>query len=359
MDDIEHELIQAGKVRREKLRSTFDHGADLGQWVGKGVGLVSALALLSAYYAAVWAFTGSLILSKRVARYRKDRDLPEDAPRRIPARVRAEVARRQDWLCEFGNQPLPSNGFHVSHVVPRGEGGTDDPSNLVASCVRHIMMKTEYGDSGFRTGLLSDPARRKCGKRLTSGHKPQGSNSADRPAGVGVDERVPMNDFEDFMRDASLIRRERVQQAIDRGGRVGTKIGKGVGVVLAFAVLAGYYVMIWIFNVVYAVAQWLPKRMRSEEQNAYQHQQMRDLSYRAEHDFALMYCDYGGGALRRGERCVTKDRRRLLFGLDYDCFMVVTCGHHANERANFRGDFNDFKRFIKQNREYQICGFGR
>jgi len=58
------------------------------------------------------------------------------------ASVRAEVWDRSNGLCHYcGKEMHPIRGFHVDHVIPRCKGGTDDLSNLVASCPTCNMSK--------------------------------------------------------------------------------------------------------------------------------------------------------------------------------------------------------------------------
>jgi hypothetical protein len=46
-------------------------------------------------------------------------------------RVRADILARDDGACAYCGAPAD----HVDHVIPRHQGGTDDPANLVAACM--------------------------------------------------------------------------------------------------------------------------------------------------------------------------------------------------------------------------------
>lgn len=55
--------------------------------------------------------------------------------RGISKRTRFEVMKRDGFVCKYcGNSPTVSP-LVVDHVIPVAKGGTDDPANLVASCV--------------------------------------------------------------------------------------------------------------------------------------------------------------------------------------------------------------------------------
>jgi len=56
---------------------------------------------------------------------------------RIPAAVKKLVLRRTDsrcWYCGAELSRLGEMSFEIDHVLPIAKGGTNDPSNLVASC---------------------------------------------------------------------------------------------------------------------------------------------------------------------------------------------------------------------------------
>jgi len=56
-------------------------------------------------------------------------------PAPIPSEVRAEVWEKTNGLCWYcGTRLVPHRTFHVDHVHPRSDGGTDDLANLVPAC---------------------------------------------------------------------------------------------------------------------------------------------------------------------------------------------------------------------------------
>lgn len=66
----------------------------------------------------------------------------EEVPRPIIDRHRPVSRRRRDIFakccgaCHYCATPLILDGaWHIEHMMPRALGGTDDPLNLVASCV--------------------------------------------------------------------------------------------------------------------------------------------------------------------------------------------------------------------------------
>lgn len=48
--------------------------------------------------------------------------------------IRFDVLRRDGYTCRYCGRSAPDVPVHVDHVIPRVEGGTDDPSNLVTAC---------------------------------------------------------------------------------------------------------------------------------------------------------------------------------------------------------------------------------
>lgn len=52
----------------------------------------------------------------------------------IPSRVRFAVLREAGFRCQYCGRGAPQVLLHVDHRIPRALGGTNDPSNLVASC---------------------------------------------------------------------------------------------------------------------------------------------------------------------------------------------------------------------------------
>lgn len=52
----------------------------------------------------------------------------------LSKRTRFEVLKRDGFRCKYCGASSLSTILHVDHVIPRAEGGTDDPANLVSSC---------------------------------------------------------------------------------------------------------------------------------------------------------------------------------------------------------------------------------
>lgn len=51
-------------------------------------------------------------------------------------RVRLFVLNRDGWICQYCDKELKGSDATADHVIPKDAGGTDDPSNLVAACLR-------------------------------------------------------------------------------------------------------------------------------------------------------------------------------------------------------------------------------
>ena len=49
-------------------------------------------------------------------------------------KVRFAVLRRDKFTCKYCGGKPPAVVLHVDHLTPRSRGGSDSPSNLVASC---------------------------------------------------------------------------------------------------------------------------------------------------------------------------------------------------------------------------------
>lgn len=50
--------------------------------------------------------------------------------------TRKRILDRDQWICQYCSKPLEGADATVDHIVPKIEGGSDDDSNLVASCRR-------------------------------------------------------------------------------------------------------------------------------------------------------------------------------------------------------------------------------
>ena len=52
---------------------------------------------------------------------------------RIPNAIRRDVYRRDGYRCALCDS---TDGLQIHHVVPRGQGGTNSPHNLITLCWR-------------------------------------------------------------------------------------------------------------------------------------------------------------------------------------------------------------------------------
>lgn len=62
--------------------------------------------------------------------------------RRLRESVKKRVAASQRWCCSECGHVLEST-YQIDHVVPHSVGGSDDPSNLTALCVRCHALKSQ------------------------------------------------------------------------------------------------------------------------------------------------------------------------------------------------------------------------
>lgn len=90
-----------------------------------------------------------------------DDELPEAQARRHVSKRRRTVYEDSGGICHYCRVPLELEGaWHVEHQMPRALGGTDDLSNLVASCVKcnlekgdltaieYVFAKPQIGEAG-------------------------------------------------------------------------------------------------------------------------------------------------------------------------------------------------------------------
>lgn len=54
----------------------------------------------------------------------------------VGARLRFEILKRDGFRCHYCGITAMGSPLHVDHVVPASKGGSDDPANLITSCER-------------------------------------------------------------------------------------------------------------------------------------------------------------------------------------------------------------------------------
>lgn len=146
MNDFGQFLLDLSQVRKERADPVLNLGSVAGRWIGEKVGwLVAALGFLVFYYIPIWLVTGLWFCGRLIgARFDEEIREAEAERRKIPQRVRLQVARDQKWMCFYGQKaPIRKHGFDIDHLVPKAAGGTDEPSNLVASCPKHNKQKSD------------------------------------------------------------------------------------------------------------------------------------------------------------------------------------------------------------------------
>lgn len=52
----------------------------------------------------------------------------------ISTRIRFEIFKRDRFTCQYCGRTPPDVLLHVDHIVPRADGGSDDPENLRTAC---------------------------------------------------------------------------------------------------------------------------------------------------------------------------------------------------------------------------------
>jgi ATP adenylyltransferase len=77
----------------------------------------------------------------------------------IPGSVRYNTFKRAAGRCELCGVPHEERALDVDHIVPRSEGGTDDPDNLQALCWRCNQDKGAGDSTDFRGVRESYAAR--------------------------------------------------------------------------------------------------------------------------------------------------------------------------------------------------------
>lgn len=78
----------------------------------------------------------------------------------ISKRLRFEILRRDNHACRYCGRSAPEVKLNVDHVVPAALGGSDEPSNLVASCADCNGGKSSMTpDAGTVEDVASDAMR--------------------------------------------------------------------------------------------------------------------------------------------------------------------------------------------------------
>ena len=68
----------------------------------------------------------------------------------ISGTIRYEVLKRAKFRCELCGVSAEIKALEVDHIVPRNNGGSDDPSNFQALCYSCNAMKRDRDDTDFR-----------------------------------------------------------------------------------------------------------------------------------------------------------------------------------------------------------------
>jgi ATP adenylyltransferase len=68
----------------------------------------------------------------------------------ISGTIRYEVLKRAKFRCELCGISAEIKALEVDHIVPRNNGGSDDPSNFQALCYSCNAMKRDRDDTDFR-----------------------------------------------------------------------------------------------------------------------------------------------------------------------------------------------------------------
>ena len=80
----------------------------------------------------------------------------------VPKATRREVYRRDGWRCALCDS---TDGLQIHHAVPRGEGGSDFPENLISLCWRcHALA---HGTDVLGGGMTSEDVEQACVEYLS------------------------------------------------------------------------------------------------------------------------------------------------------------------------------------------------
>lgn len=146
----------------------------------------------------------------------------------LSKRTRFEVLKRDGFRCRYCGTSSLSALLHVDHVIPRAEGGSDDPTNLVAACAACNLGKSDVqlDDSRLpRTGSeqLAEQAEQMRGyMEAVRAREGAAREAADWFVGE-YKERVcnwpPKNIAGRFMQIAEELGPEKLLEAFDAVGR--------------------------------------------------------------------------------------------------------------------------------------------
>ncbi|MEN6536306.1 MAG: HNH endonuclease [Bryobacteraceae bacterium] len=74
----------------------------------------------------------------------------------ISKRLRFEIFRRDNYACVYCGRRAPSVTLEVDHRIPRCNGGSDDPENLVSACWDCNRGKGPIEADGFPAQTLAE-----------------------------------------------------------------------------------------------------------------------------------------------------------------------------------------------------------
>lgn len=97
--------------------------------------------------------------------------------RAIAASTRCAILHRDGFACVYCGVPLPVKGAQLDHLIPRKDGGSNKPTNLVACCGpcnnarQHNQLSPLAAFDAFARALLL-PINRVKGRELAREHYP-------------------------------------------------------------------------------------------------------------------------------------------------------------------------------------------
>jgi diadenosine tetraphosphate (Ap4A) HIT family hydrolase len=94
------------------------------------------------------------ICDERIASYLEKREDPWSHRRKstgyVSGTLRYEILKRAHYRCELCGVSAEHKALEVDHIVPRNQGGSDEPHNLQALCYSCNAMKQDRDDTDFR-----------------------------------------------------------------------------------------------------------------------------------------------------------------------------------------------------------------